>query len=52
MVSTAKLYMLKLLLKLKTNKTLKLLLADRKANRSILGNGRDSIKQAKMPYFH
>ena len=39
--------------KLKTNKLLKLLLVDIKANSSILiGNGRDGTKQAKMPYFH
>ena len=36
MVSTAKLYMLKLVPKLKTNKSSKLLLADMKANSSIL----------------
>ena len=35
MVSTAKLYMLKLVPKLKTNKLLKLLLVDMKANSSI-----------------
>ena len=36
MVSTVKLYMLKLVPKLKTNKSLKLLLVDMKANSSIL----------------
>ena len=36
MVRTAKLYMLKLVPKLKTNKSMKLLLVDMKANSSIL----------------
>ena len=36
MVSTAKIYMLKLFFKLKTNKLLKLLLVDTKSNSSIL----------------
>ena len=45
----------RLVLKFKTNKSLKLLLVDVKANNSILmgfENGRDGTKQAKMPYFH
>ena len=45
----------KLVPKLKTNKSLKLLLVDMKANSSILheiANCRSGTKQAKMPYFH
>ena len=57
-VNTAKLNMLKLVPKLKTNKSLKLLLVDMKAeylweqNTYEIGNSRDGTKQAKMPYFH
>ena len=47
--------MLKLVPKLKINKSLKLLLADIKANTNIytymIGNGMDGTKRAKMPYF-
>ena len=47
--------MLKLVPKLKTNKSLKLLLPDIKPNTSIytyiIGNGMVDTKQAKMPYF-
>ena len=54
MVSTAKLYMLKLVPKLKTNKLLKLLLVDMKANSSIFMRLEMAwmAKNAKMPYFH
>ena len=43
----------KLVPKLKTNKLLKLLLANMKANSSIflIGNGRDSTKQVKNALF-
>ena len=54
MVSAAKLYLLKLVIKLKANKSLKLLLVDMN-NRIIMRlerDGRDGTKQAKMPYFH
>ena len=55
MLSTTKSYMLKLVPKLKTNKSLKLLLPDIKPNTSIytymIGNGMVDTKQAKMPYF-
>ena len=54
MVNMAKLYLLKLVPKLKTNKLLKLLLVD--MNSRILmrleRDGRDDTKQVKMPYFH
>ena len=55
MVSTAKLCMLKLVPKLKTNKSLKLLLVDIKANSSILMRLKMSgmaQNKAKMPDFH
>ena len=55
MVSTAKLCMLKLVPKLKTNKSLKLLLVDIKANSNILMRLKMSgmaQNKAKMPDFH
>ena len=52
MVNKAKLYMLKLVPKLKTNKSLKLLLVNMKANSSILTRWKGCQKQAIMPYFH
>ena len=55
MVSTAKLCILKLVPKLKTNKSLKLLLVDIKANSSILMRLKMSgmaQNKAKMPDFH
>ena len=55
MVSTVKLYMLQLVPDLKTNKSLKLLLVDKKMNSSILMRlemaGMTQNKQ-KLPYFH
>ena len=55
MLRTTKSYMLKLVPKLKINKSLKLLLADIKVNTNIytymIGNDMDGTKQAKMPYF-
>ena len=47
MVSTAKVYMLELVPKLKTNKSLKLLLLDIKANSSIL-----MALELEMPFFY
>ena len=44
--------MLKLVPKLKTNKSLKLLLVNMKANSSILTRWKGCQKQAIMPYFH
>ena len=53
MVSRAKLYVLKLVPKLKTNKSLKSLLNNLKANRStVMRLEIAEIKQAKIPYFH
>ena len=55
MVSTAKLCILKLVPKLKTNKSLKLLLVDIKANSSILMRLKMAgmaQNKAKMPDFH
>ena len=44
--------MLKLVPKLKTNKSLKLLIVNMKANSSILTRWKGCQKQAIMPYFH
>ena len=52
MVSRAKIYVLKLVPKLKSNKSLKLLLVDMKANSSYeIGDGRDGADKRKCLIF-